>query len=77
MAIVTNLSEVTKDKPGKPKTTAAAYCTVEIDGTAYLLVESYGSPERLKKHKVSQSFHFDRAHAAQLKAVLESTFPGI
>lgn len=77
MAIVTELVEVTKDRPGRPKTTRCGYTTVDLDGTRYLLLESYGSPDREIPDKVSQSLHLDRDHAARLKAVLERTFPGI
>jgi hypothetical protein len=76
MAIVTALRQVTKERPGRPKTTVCGFCTVQIEGTRYLLLESYGSPDREIPDNVSQSLHLDRDHAARLKTVLEGTFPG-
>ncbi len=52
-------------------------CPVEIDGTAYLLLETYGAADRAMPGKVSQSLHLDRQRAADLKALLEQQFPGI
>ena len=77
MAIVTELVAVTKNRLGLPKTTKCGHCIVQIDGTKYLLLESYGSPDRAIPEKVSQSLHLDRDHAAKLKSVLEQSFPGI
>ena len=50
---------------------------VEIDGTAYLLLESCGAADRAMPGKVSQSLHLDRHRAAELKTLLEQQFPGI
>jgi hypothetical protein len=77
MAIVTEFVKVSKARPGRPKSTRCGFCALEIDGTRYLLLESYGSPDRQFPEKVSQSLHIDRDRAADLKAVLEQTFPGI
>ena len=77
MAIVTHFSPVTKDRVGRPKTTECGYCSVEVDGTNYLLPETYGAADRAIPGKVSQSLHLDRDHAAELKALLEQQFPGI
>ena len=77
MAIVTSISPITKDRIGRPATTACGYCKVEIDGKEYLVLESYGSPARAYPNKTSQSFHFDRDSAADLKRVLAEAFPGI
>jgi hypothetical protein len=77
MAIVTRFSRVTKDRVGRPKSTECGFCSVEIDGAAYLLLETYGAADRAMPGKVSQSLHLDRHHAAELKALLEQQFPGI
>lgn len=77
MAIVTRFSRVTKDRVGRPKTTECGYSTVEIDGTPYLLLETYGASDRAMPGKVSQSLHLNRERAAELKTLLEQRFPGI
>jgi hypothetical protein len=77
MAIVTRFSPVTKDRVVRPKTTECGYSRVEIDGTPYLLLETYGAADRAIPGKVSQSIHLDRAGAAELKALLVQQFPGI
>ena len=77
MAIVTRLYRVTKNRVGTPKTTECGFCNVEIDGIPYLLIESYGAADRAIPGKVSQSLHFDRQRASELKSLLEQHFPGI
>ena len=77
MAIVTGFSEVTKERVGAPKTTECGVCVVDVAGTKYLLLETYGAADRVIPGKVSQSLHLDRAHAAELKGLLEHYFPGI
>jgi hypothetical protein len=77
MAIVTRFLSVTKDRVARVKSTECGYASVEIEGVPYLLLESYGSPDRSRPGKTSQSFHLDRERSAELKRLLESTFPGI
>jgi hypothetical protein len=77
MAIVTHFSPVKKERVGRPTTVDCGFCGVEIDGKRYLVLETYGSTERANPGKASQSLHFDRDGAAQLKALLEKQFPGI
>jgi hypothetical protein len=77
MAIVSVFREVVKDRVGRPTATECGYASVEVDGVAYLLLESYGSPARAKPGKISQSLHIDRDRAGELKALLERRFPGI
>lgn len=77
MAIVTRFREVVKDRVGRAKPTECGYAVVELDGVKYLLLESYGSPDRSKPGKTSQSFHLDRERAADLKRLLERAFPGL
>lgn len=55
-----------KDRVGRPKTTECGNSRVEIDGTPYLLLESYGAADRAIPGKVSQSLHLDRTRAAEL-----------
>ena len=77
MAIVTRFATVTKDRVGRPQTTECGVSAVDIDGTSYLLLETYGAADRAIPGKVSQSLHLDRARALELKALLEQRFPGI
>jgi hypothetical protein len=77
MAIVTGFRRVTKNRVGHARETECGYTVVDIDGTRYLLIESYGSPERDIPGKISQSLHLSREQAANLKALLESSFPGV
>ena len=73
MAIVTRFSRVIKDRVGRPKDTECGFCSVEIDGAAYLLLETYGAADRAMPGKVSQSLHLDRHHAAELKPCSNSS----
>jgi hypothetical protein len=68
---------VTKDRIGRPKTTECGFFVVEVDGTPYLLLETYGAADRAMPGKVSQSVHVDRIRAAELKGLLEKSFPGL
>jgi len=77
MAIVSGFEPVVKGRLGRPKSTSCGYCEAEIDGTRYLLLETYGAADRAIPGKVSQSLHLDRERAAQLKSILERHFPGI
>ncbi len=77
MAIVIRFYRVTKNRVGRPKNTECGFCNVEIDGTSYLLLETYGAADRAIPGKISQSLHLDRDRAAQLKRLLEQHFPGI
>ena len=45
------------------------------DGKRYLQLDTYGSAERQEMGKISQSIQFDEGSAAQLKALIEATFP--
>lgn len=77
MAIVTRFRKVVKDRVGRAKPTECGHTVVELDGVTYFLLESYGSPDRVKTGGTSQSLHFDREQAAELKRLLEQAFPGI
>jgi hypothetical protein len=77
VAIVTVFRKVAKERVGRATPTECGYALVELDGVEYLLLESYGSPNRAKPGKTSQSLHLDREHAAELKALIEKHFPGI
>jgi hypothetical protein len=77
VAIVTNFVQVTKDRVGHPKTTECGFSSVAINGEPYLLLETYGASDRAMPGKVSQSLHLDRERAAELKTMLEQSFPGI
>jgi hypothetical protein len=77
VAIVTRFTTVTKDRLGRPKTTECGVSAIELDGTPYLLLETYGAADRAMPGKVSQSLHLDRERAVELKALLEQRFPGI
>jgi hypothetical protein len=77
LAIVTRFSRVTKERVGRPKNSECGFSPVEIDGTAYLLLETHRAADRAMPGKVSQSPHLDRHRAAELEALLEQRFPGI
>jgi hypothetical protein len=77
VAIVVSFREVVKDRVGRAKTTECGFAMVSLEGTAYLLIESYGATDRDKPGKISQSLHLDRQRAEELKQLLERSFPGI
>jgi len=77
MAIVTSFIPVVKHRFGRPKTTECGFCSIELDATTYLLLETYGAADRAIPGKISQSVHLDRQRASELKELLERHFPGI
>lgn len=77
MAIVTKFQPVVKESRRGLKDTECGYGDVELDGIRYFVLESYGSGERQKVGKTSQLLHLDRHHAAELKTLLQTAFPGI
>jgi hypothetical protein len=77
MAIITRFFPITKERWGRATTVECGFANVEIDGTAYLVLETYGSSHRANPGKQSQSIHLDRKRSAELKTLLEQRFPGI
>ena len=61
MAIITRFSHVTKDRVGRPKNTECGFCPVEIDGTAYLLLETYGEAARCRAKSAKACIWIDNA----------------
>ena len=52
------------------------YASSRVGGHLILQLETYGSTERKIPGKVSQSIQLDEAAAAELKAIIDRTFPG-
>lgn len=77
MAIVDAFEPTTKNRIGRPSHVTCGFAQVEINGSPYLVLETYGSTGRQFPGKASQSLHLDRNAAASLKALLERSFPGI
>ena len=53
------------------------YRALMVEGRLILQLETYGSTSRKMPDKVSQSLQFDRSGAAEMKRILERSFPGI
>ena len=73
------LSAPVRDKARVPRPSAVecGYCRIDIERVPYLVLETHGSSHRVHNGTPSQSLHLDRAHAAELKALLQNAFPGI
>ena len=48
---------------------------IVFDGDRYLQLDTYGSPDRKFKNRVSQTLQFDRESAGQLRALIDRPFP--
>lgn len=57
-------------------TVEAELCEVRLSGgEKFLQVSTFGSPERLSRPKVSQTFQLDRKHAYELRCAIDQIFP--
>jgi hypothetical protein len=77
MALITEFTELHKERSHVHGPVECGYAVFEHDGTRYLQLDTYGSGERQIPGKTSQSIQFDATSAAQLKMLIDETFPGI
>jgi hypothetical protein len=75
MALISELTERKKERVHVHGEVECGYTTFERDGSRYLQLDTYGSEEREIPGKISQSIQLNAESAAQLKALIERTFP--
>jgi hypothetical protein len=79
MALIIDIETTgSKERQSVHKSTRCIASTFSSpDGNVYLQLDTFGSDDRQFPEKVSQSFQFDRKAAAQLKKLLDETFPSL
>jgi hypothetical protein len=76
MALVTTLTQVAKDRQSVHGPVECAYSVFTgPDGQRYLQLETFGSKERKIPGKTSQAIQLNESAAAELKRLIEQTFP--
>jgi len=74
MALVTDIHPVEKERTQVHDPVECSFAIVRVNGETYLQLETYGSPDRKERGKISQSIQFNSRSAAQLKALLDQVF---
>jgi hypothetical protein len=77
MALITEFTELQKERNQVHGVVECGYSTFEVEGARYLQLDTFGSTERQIPGKTSQSIQLNERSAAQLKALIERTFPGL
>jgi hypothetical protein len=77
MALIGQLTELHKERNSVHEPVECGYTVFDTGGSRYLQLDTYGSPGREIPGKVSQSIQLDVESAAQLKALIEKTFPSL
>jgi hypothetical protein len=75
MALVRNVEEVSRERTAVHQPVDCSCTIFEIDGQRYLQLDTFGSPTRKLKDKVSQALQFDRDGARRLRELLDKAFP--
>lgn len=78
MALIIDLKKTIKERHNVH---ASVECTYSVftgpDGQQYLQLETYGLKERKCRVKTSQAIQLNAVSAAELKHVIEETFPSL
>ncbi len=74
MALVTKLLPLELERTELHREVEARYATYEMDGRAFIQINTYGRPDRQFPGKVSQTIQLDRKAAQQLIAILKKSF---
>lgn len=76
MALITkdNMKKLDKDRNRVHSKVRATYTTFTSDGKKYLQIDTYGSPTREMKDKLSQSIQVDKEMAKELIKLMVDTF---
>jgi hypothetical protein len=77
MALITELTELHKDRNRVHGAVECGYTVFEERGERYLQLDTYGSPERKIPGKTSQSIQLNAESAARVNALIEKVFPEI
>lgn len=76
MALITkdNIKKMDKDRNCVHSKVRATYTSFTSDGKTYFQIDTYGSPNRELKDKISQSIQVDKETAKELIKILIETF---
>ena len=78
MALITEMKKITKERHTVHGPVECAYSLFTgPDGKPYLQLETFGSNERKLTGKTSQAIQLNEASAAELKKLIEQTFPSL
>lgn len=75
MALVRNVEEVSRERTTVHEPVECSCAIFDANGQRYLQLDTFGSPTRKLKNKVSQALQFDLAGARRLRALLDKAFP--
>lgn len=79
MALITkdNIKKLDKDRNSVHSKVRATYTTFTSDGKKYFQIDTYGSPTREMKNKISQSIQVDKEMAKEMIPDLISQGEGV
>lgn len=78
MALITELKRITKDRQNVHAAVECAYSVFTgQEGERYLQLETFGSKERKIPGKTSQAIQLNESSAAELKRLIEETYPSL
>lgn len=77
MAFVRRIEAGDKERHSVHEEVECTCVAFVVEGERFFQLETYGSPQRKLKGKVSQSIQLDRGSAGELVHLLEQTFPGL
>ena len=75
MALIAEFSKLQKERNQVHGVVECGYTIFDDGGSRYLQLDTYGSPDRQIPGKTSQSIQLNADSAAQLKRLIEKTFP--
>ena len=76
MALIKTFRKVSLDRPNLHRTSAeCGYAIIERDGRRVVQLDTYGSRDRQRPGKTSQTLQVDAASARKLRAILDQAFP--
>ena len=74
MALVRGFTKLDSERRTLHEEVEAKYAAYEIDGRAFVQINTYGTSDREFPGKLSQSIQLDRTGAEQLVAILTKAF---
>lgn len=77
MALIVSFEEVAGASSRKHGPVEAGWRSFDFHGERILQIDTYGSPDRKRPGKQSQSIQLDRAGAEALLRIMSQTFPGL
>lgn len=75
MARLKGFNELKKDRNSVHEEVECTFSVFEESGNRYLQLDTYGSRGRQIPDKVSQSIQLDEGSAAEVRRLLDRTFP--